>query len=189
MVPLPHCLPQLFIWSRSRLNSRLLFQNKNCAFYLLSCLPPGHKGDIPFVVISQVLGVLGQLDSLTKLGRLDLNRLLLNIVCLHNSEKALVSNLFSSIKRAQVRATDEPEIVLKGQLSRLSNNTFFLYSSKNLWISRCYMDICCVISIFYVYFYNLCPSVPSHGWGGRRAYLFGLCTMSWVFNFDFDWTI
>ena len=118
----PHCLPQRTF--TSRLTSRRLFQNKNCAFYLLSFLPPGHKGDIPFVVISQVLGVLGQLDSLTKLGRLDLNRLLLNIVCLHNSEKALVSNLFSSIKRAQVRATDEPEIVLKGQLSRFSNNTF-----------------------------------------------------------------
>ena len=115
----PHCLPQRTF--TSRLTSRRLFQNKNCAFYLLSCLPPGHKGDIPFVVISfGCIVPIGQFDQVTKV----CFEPIVVQHCLHNFDKALVSNLFSSIKRAQVRATDEPEIVLKGQLSRFSNNTF-----------------------------------------------------------------
>ena len=112
-------------------------------FYLLSFLPPGHKGDIPFVVISfGCIVPIGQFDQVRKV----CFEPIVVEHCLHNSEKALVSNLFSSIKRAQVRATDEPEIVLKGQLSRFSNNTFFplcaipwLKGQKSLFVWPMYL--------------------------------------------------
>ena len=95
--------------------------------YLLPLLPPGHKDDIPFVVISfGCIVPIGQFDQVRKV----CFEPIVVEHCLHNSEKVLVSNLFSSIKRAQVRATDEPEIVLKGQLSRFSNNTFSFFLRK-----------------------------------------------------------
>ena len=103
--------------------------------YLLPLLPPCHKGDIPFVVISfGCIVPIGQFDQVRKV----CFEPIVVEHCLHNSEKVLVSNLFSSIKRAQVHATDEPEIVLKGQLSRFSNNTFSFFLRK---ISELLADI------------------------------------------------
>ena len=74
------------------------------------CSPAGHKGKIPFVVVS--FGYIVPIWQFDQVRKVCFEPIVVEH-CLHNSEKVLVSNLFSIIKRAQVRATDEPEIVLK----------------------------------------------------------------------------